>query len=265
MEHEGPDAAERGRERDGAGPPRDADSPVTAADPKSTRRRWESLGEVVLCSGYPTQLAIGGGLHLAGIPALTPEGGLSLPFLAWTSALDTVLLLSLIVWLTRRRGESAARLFFGQKPAARETLLGVALAPAVLGLITVTMLVIRLVAPALRTVPENPLEALAKSREGLLILLAMVTLAGGVREELQRAFLLDRFRRDLGGPATGLLVTTVGFGIGHLLQGWDAVIVTGLLGLMWGIVYLRRGSTIAPMVSHALANAAQVVVAHLRP
>lgn len=231
----------------------------------SSRRQWKSLGEVVLCSGYPTQLAIGGLLHLAGLEAMTPEGGLSLAFLAWTGALDTVLLLALITWLTRRRGESVTRLFFGQRPVFRETLLGVALAPAVLGVITVTMLVIRLVAPALRTVPENPLEALARSREGLLMLLAMVTLAGGVREELQRAFLLERFRQDLGGAGMGLLITSVGFGVGHLLQGWDAVIVTGLLGLMWGVIYLRRGSTIAPMVSHALANAAQVVVVHLRP
>jgi membrane protease YdiL (CAAX protease family) len=157
------------------------------------------------------------------------------------------------------------KLFFGQRPPLREGLLGVALAPAVLGLITLTMLVIRVVAPGLRTVPENPLEALARSREGLLILLAMVTLAGGVREELQRAFLLDRFREDLGGARIGLLVTSVGFGVGHLLQGWDAVIVTGLLGLVWGVIYLRRGSTIAPMVSHALANALQVIVAHYRP
>jgi len=264
MEHEGPAATpiDDGGER--AGIQRDAgfgeDRLAT-----SRRRKWESLGEVVLCSGYPTQLAIGGGLHLAGVPAITPEGGLSLPFLAWTSALDTILLLTLVVWLTRRRGDSVKQLFFGHRPAAREALLGVALAPAVLGLITVTMLVIRLVAPALRTVPVNPLEELAKSREGLLILLAMVTLAGGVREELQRAFLLGRFRRDLGGPAVGLLITTIGFGVGHLLQGWDAVIVTGLLGLFWGVVYLRRGSTIAPMVSHALANALQIVVAHVRP
>src|SRR5690606_25023083 len=150
MEHEGPAATpiDDGGER--AGIQRDAgfgeDRLAT-----SRRRKWESLGEVVLCSGYPTQLAIGGGLHLAGVPAITPEGGLSLPFLAWTSALDTILLLTLVVWLTRRRGDSVKQLFFGHRPAAREALLGVALAPAVLGLITVTMLVIRLVAPALRT------------------------------------------------------------------------------------------------------------------
>lgn len=231
----------------------------------SGRRPWESLGEVVLCSGYPTQLAIGGGLHLAGVEAMTPEGALSLPFLVLIGAFDTVLLLALIAWLTRRRGESLTQLFFGHRPPLREALLGIALAPAVLGIITVTMLIIRLVAPGLRTVPENPLEALAGSREGLVIMLGMVTLAGGVREELQRAFLLDRFREDLGGATTGLLVTSVGFGVGHLLQGWDAVIVTGLLGLMWGVIYLRRGSTIAPMVSHALANAVQIVIAHLRP
>ncbi len=229
------------------------------------RRQRESLGEVVLCSGYPTQLAIGGVLHAAGVRATTPEGGLSLVFLALVGALDTVLLLALIAWLTRRRGESLSRLFFGRRPPLREALLGVALAPVVLGIITTTMLVLRLVAPALHTVPDNPLEAAARSREGLAVMLMLATIAGGVREEVQRAFLLDRFRQDLGGATTGLIVTSAGFGVGHLLQGWDAVIVTGLLGLMWGAIYLRRGSTIAPMVSHALANAAQVVVAHIKP
>src|SRR5690606_29934179 len=147
---------------------------------------------------------------------------------------------------------SVNQVFFGHRPAAREALLGVALAPAVLGLIPATAPGIRPVAPAPRPVPGTPAEGLATYRGRPRNLRAMVTLAGGVREELQRAFLLGRFRRDLGGPAVGLLITTIGFGVGHLLQGWDAVIVTGLLGLFWGVVYLRRGSTIAPMVSHAL-------------
>ena len=55
----------------------------------------------------------------------------------------------------------------------------------------------------------------------------MVIVAGGVREELQRAFLLHRFRIDLGQPWMGVFITSLAFGMGHTLQGLDAAIVTG--------------------------------------
>jgi membrane protease YdiL (CAAX protease family) len=84
-------------------------------------------------------------------------------------------------------------------------------------------------------------------------------MAGGVREELQRAFLLRRFERHLGGAAVGVAVLSVGFGLGHIVQGWDAVVTTGLLGAFWAVVYLRRRSTIAPVVSHAGFNSLEVL------
>jgi len=84
-------------------------------------------------------------------------------------------------------------------------------------------------------------------------------LAGGVREEVQRAFILTRFERDLGGPIVGLAVTSIAFGAGHALQGWDAALATGLLGAVWGVIYVRRRSAIAPMVSHAGFNSLEIV------
>jgi membrane protease YdiL (CAAX protease family) len=86
-----------------------------------------------------------------------------------------------------------------------------------------------------------------------------VLVAGGVREEIQRAFLLHRFEVWLGGGAVGVMVTSVAFGAGHLLQGYDVAIVTGLLGAFWGVVYLRRRSAVAPMVSHAGFDLLQIL------
>jgi membrane protease YdiL (CAAX protease family) len=57
----------------------------------------------------------------------------------------------------------------------------------------------------------------------------------------------------------GVLVSSIAFGLGHSPQGWDAVIATGLLGAFWAIVYLRRRSSIAPMVSHAGFNSLEVL------
>jgi membrane protease YdiL (CAAX protease family) len=42
-------------------------------------------------------------------------------------------------------------------------------------------------------------------------------------------------------------------------QGYAAAIATGVLGAGWGVVYLLRRSVIAPVVSHAGFNLAQLV------
>ncbi len=228
------------------------------------RRQWESIGEVVLCSGLPTQLALTGAARLAGLAPLTPEGNLSLAFIAGVSLGDTVLLAALVVWLLRRRGETVRGLLAGHRPQGREVLLGLLLVPLVLIFIASTMSMLRSLFPQLRNVPDNPLEAMARTLGGAAVLMVVSMVAGGVREEVQRAFLLHRFRTDLGGPWTGLIITSVAFGLGHVVQGWDAMIVTGLLGAFWGLVYLRRGSITAGVVSHGLANAAQVVVSYLQ-
>lgn len=228
------------------------------------RRSSQALTEVVLCSGYPTQLALTGALRLAGLEPLTADGGVSLAFIAVLSAADTVLLLGLIAWLLARRGESPSTLLFGGRAQGREAGLGLALAPLVLVFIPTAIWALRTAWPALGNVPENPLERLATTPARALVLLAVAMIAGGVREEVQRAFLVHRFRTDLGGASRGVVLTSIAFGLGHLVQGWDAVVVTALLGAFWAVLYLRRGSITAGMTSHALANGTQIVAAYLR-
>jgi CAAX protease family protein len=87
----------------------------------------------------------------------------------------------------------------------------------------------------------------------------VVMVAGGVREEIQRGFILHRFQQYLGGGAVGLIIFSVVFGLGHIEQGIDAMLATALLGAAWGSIFLARGSIGAPMVSHALFNLAQLV------
>jgi membrane protease YdiL (CAAX protease family) len=90
----------------------------------------------------------------------------------------------------------------------------------------------------------------------------VAVVAGGLREEVQRAFILHRFEQYLGGAMVGLVVFSVAFGLGHLIQGQDAAIATGLLGAFWGIVYLKRRSIVAPVICHALFNLTEVVIAY---
>lgn len=234
------------------------------ADVGASPKAWPVWAEIVLCSGYPTQLAIAFALQAAGLSALRGDGALSATFVFALSLIDTVVLLALILWFLARRGERPGRVFLGERPPASEAAAGVLSVPFVVVSVAALTLVIRRYAPSLHNVPENPLEALLGTQAGLLMFLFVVIVAGGIREELQRAFLLHRFRDDLGHPWLGVTITSLAFGMGHTLQGLDAAIVTGTLGAIWGVMYVRRRSAVAPIVSHSLFNSAELLRVFLR-
>jgi membrane protease YdiL (CAAX protease family) len=215
--------------------------------------------EILLCSGYPTQLTIAFILMSIGMTPIVGDQQLSATFVFTLTLLDTIVLLSLIFWLLRRRGESPRHVFLGERPVAGEIGIGFLSLPLVIGLVVVLMTAILRLAPTLRNVPENPLEAFLGTQTGLAMFLVVVIVGGDVREELQRTFLLHRFRDDLGRPWIGVLITSLAFGLGHTLQGRDAAIVTGSLGALWGVIYIRRRSAIGPMVSHSLFNSFELL------
>ncbi|MBI3048914.1 MAG: CPBP family intramembrane metalloprotease [Acidobacteria bacterium] len=222
-------------------------------------QRLVAVAEIILCSSLPTQILLGAILRLGGVAPMDETGQLSLAFVLTLSVADTLLLVGLMVTLTRAHGEPMAALWLGGRPVRREARLGALLIPVVFLLVVVLLNVLRVAAPWLHNVPTNPLEQLAATPGSAAVFTVVAILAGGVREELQRAFLLQRFERHLGGATVGVVVLSAGFGLGHIVQGWDAVITTGLLGAFWAVLYLRRRSTVAPLVSHAGFNTLEVL------
>jgi membrane protease YdiL (CAAX protease family) len=244
--------------------PSSGDAPASVAPTPSApppfveRERLLAAFEVLLCSGIPTQVVIAQVLALAGFdPCL---GGTPQPRpLFLLALLDSIALVSLIVLLMLARGENIRAAFLGHRPAPREALLGIVMVPLLFVGVGVTVLLIRAALPWLHNVAENPFERMFRTPGDAILFAVVAIVAGGVREEIQRAFLLRRFEEYLGGPVTGLIVVSVAFGAGHFVQGWDAAIATALLGFTWGMLYLRRRSIVAPVVSHAGYNALQIV------
>src|SRR5688572_27658098 len=233
-------------------------TPLDAGSP--TQRRLIAVAEMFLCSSLPTQIILQTLMVQAGFNPLTATGAFSLPFIVTMSMADTVLLIVLMVVLTRAHGDSVSDLWLGRRPIFREALLGIAFVPIVFMLVVVLLNGLRLAAPWLHNVQTNPLEDLARGGALNAATFGLVAIfAGGVREELQRAFLLRRFERHLGGGAVGVVVLSVLFGLGHFMQGKDAMIVTGTLGVFWSVLYLKRRSSIAPVVSHAGFNSLEVL------
>jgi membrane protease YdiL (CAAX protease family) len=232
---------------------------VETPTPSNLGQRATALLEVMLCSGYPTQLMLVVIMTQLGMRIRTPTGGLTPSFVFVLSLVDAVLVVSLIFFFIKARGESIRHVLLGDRKVVREGLLGIMLVPVVFLAVVILLGVLLTLVPRLHNVPRNPLEAMVQTPRDAVIFSVVVMIAGGVREEVQRGFIVHRFDQYLGGAAFGVAAYSVAFGLGHLEQGWDAALATGLLGAIWGCVYLVRRSIVAPMVSHAGFNLLQLI------
>ena len=199
-----------------------------------------------------------------GVSAMTPQHALRIGYVVGISIADSVAVIGLVFLFLLTHGERPRDVLVGDRRVLPEALSGLPMILAAFGIAAIAMTLIQQFVPSLHTVEHNPMQGLMQSPRNAWLLALVAVVAGGLREEIQRAFLLHRFEAWLGGGMTGVVVTSVAFGAGHLIQGADAAIATGLLGAFWGSVYLRRRSMVAPMVSHAgfdlLQIAAQVFV-----
>jgi membrane protease YdiL (CAAX protease family) len=238
--------------------------PAPAATSPVRPPAWPfALLQALAVSGIPSQVVIAAVLIIvAGMGPYT-EDGLSLEFIATVSLLDTALVALLIRLFLHVSGETSRDVFVGRRPSlkevGKEVGRGLALVPVTFVVVVSAVAGLRAIAPWLHNVKVSPLEAFMRNPLDAAIFAVVVVLAGGVREELQRGFILHRFGQSLGGMWVGNLVFGLAFGLGHFDQGWDVAIVIGLLGMAWGLMYIRRGSSLMPIANHAGFNAAQVI------
>ena len=222
---------------------------------------WLAAIQVFIISGIPTQLVVAAVLMLGlRLDPFTSDGraNLSLEFMATLMLVDTALVAILIRVFLEVSGEDSRTVFLGRRKILGEVWRGLAFVPLVFAGITGIILFLRAVAPWLHTVKESPILQFMQTPFEGAIFLVVVVLGGGVKEELQRGFVLHRFRQSLGGVRLGLALFSALFGILHFDQGWDVAIALALLGLFWGVAFVQRGSVVLSMTNHATFNAIQV-------
>jgi membrane protease YdiL (CAAX protease family) len=79
----------------------------------------------------------------------------------------------------------------------------------------------------------------------------VVSITAGLCEEvLYRGWLLILFGAALGSVWLGLLISSILFGIAHAYQGRNAIFGTGVLGAIFGIVFIVSGSLIPGQLLH---------------
>jgi membrane protease YdiL (CAAX protease family) len=223
----------------------------------SWRDRGRALVEILLAAGLLTEflsLAL-----LAPFPSISNPLG-SVKALAAFTTLSSVLLLILLGLLQRLRGESLLAFWPGHRGAwGREALRGALWVPAIFAGSYALKFLFRHLAPGIYSGETNVLEEMMRSPADLLLFLFVAIFTGGIKEEVQRAFVIRRFEAGWGPAWLGALLFAIYFGLGHRVQGADEAIIAGGLGLAWGLLYIRRGSIAAPAVSHGLYDALELV------
>lgn len=232
---------------------------LSARRPVLPIERLGAVVEVIICSGYPSQILLMLVLRGFGMHMKTTAGLWSPPFIFTLSLIDAALVIGLVLFFLRAHHESAWSVLFGGGHLLREAVLGIAVLPAIFMFAVLVLVTILRFAPHLHNVLHNPLEDMLRNRGDALMFAAVVMIAGGVREEIQRGFIIHRFGQYLGGAGWGVALYSVVFGLGHWEQGTDAMIVTAALGAAWALLYVVRGSIVASMVSHAGFNLGQLL------
>jgi len=230
----------------------------------SSRSIWSSrlyaAFEIIIVSGVVssilTSLIFGALLFGRKRPSL-PEMdiGLLVTYLLFESAITFFFLFILM----KARGETLFALGLRRINWKKNILLGILAAPFLLIVGVVTSVIFKFFLPEY-ALEKNPLMDMINSPRQLALFIVAVIVFGGVKEELQRAFILRRFIQHLGGATTGLVVWSLVFGAGHYAQGLEGVFAASILGFIFGILYLARGNLILPITAHAIYNTLALLI-----
>jgi membrane protease YdiL (CAAX protease family) len=85
----------------------------------------------------------------------------------------------------------------------------------------------------------------------LVAFAAAIAVTATFEEVVFRGFLLPRLRHLTGAWWLAVAIGAVAFGLGHVYEGWTAVLQTVALGAFFGAAFLFRGRLLPVVVAHA--------------
>lgn len=219
-------------------------------------KSWGALLEVVA-------VAVGGlvlaspAIRFLGLSAEDIYG--DVPHLVLYLMLETSLTLGIILILLWTGGRRLRDLGWTRRGWWKESFAGVSVVPLLFGAVFLVGILFPIFLPQYVS-ESNPLLEMIQDGTDLGLLLLSSVIVGGIKEEVQRAFILVHFRNHLGGAVPGLILWSAFFGAGHSFQGVDYAVAAGVLGLLFGLLYLWRGHLAAPIVAHALYDVVTLLI-----
>jgi len=102
-----------------------------------------------------------------------------------------------------------------------------------------------------------------------IVMALVLPLTASIPEEIiYRGFLIGRlsdiFGRDIGGASMAVLVQALAFGAVHFMWGIGGVIVTFMMGIVWGTAYLLCGRNLwVVIIAHSTGHVLFVIQLYL--
>lgn len=181
------------------------------------------------------------------------QGDLSFVLTATATIFRDLALVCLIVFFLWHNGESVALIGWTWHRSARDLILGVILfLPFGAGAALLEKLLLSAGLSAPSTALPKSLEAEGKVE--MILGAILVTVVAIAEETIFRGYLLLRFRAILGSTTAAVVLSSVIFAVGHGYEGSAGLVTVGFMGGVFALVYLWRGSLIAPIVMHFLQD-----------
>lgn len=165
---------------------------------------------------------------------------------------DTALVLLVFYFLWRNHEPRTSIGWTTSGRGGLEVLLGIALFfPMTLG-IGLLEILLRSAGLSLSETPPDYL--IPKGLPQMALALVFLLVVAVSEEVIFRGYLMLRFTALLERPVAALFLAAAIFSIGHGYQGTGGILAAGLLGVIFGLVYMWRQNLIAPIVMHFLQN-----------
>jgi membrane protease YdiL (CAAX protease family) len=186
-------------------------------------------------------------------------GSLSFALTAFATILRDLSLVSLILFFLWRNGEHIRRIGWTLNNVWREIGLGMVLfIPLYLGAVALEQLLQSIGF----SVPSTPLpDSLPSTTIGQVLLAVVLVVVVAISEEtIFRGYLCLRFKGLMASPVVAVVLSAFIFSLGHGYEGSAGVVTVGVMGAIFAIVYLWRGSLVAPIVLHFLQDFVSIVL-----
>lgn len=168
-----------------------------------------------------------------------------------------IALVALVVFFVWRSGEARgpvpfAKLGWDIRDAPREIALGVVLFfPMTLS----AAFIAALLEAAGFSGPGSGASAITPpSGAEILVAFVLVVVVAIAEETIFRGYLMLRIRNVTGSVPLAIVASSLVFAIGHGYQGVAGVVAVGVIGFELALVYVWRGSLVAPMTMHFLQD-----------
>jgi membrane protease YdiL (CAAX protease family) len=189
---------------------------------------------------------------------ITRQGGLGFVPTAVMIIIRDVSLVTLILYFIWRNRESVARLGWVFDGFGREVLIGTGL---FVPMFVATSLLDSALQSAGFSAPATPTPAFLTVRgpNEVLLALALVAVVAVSEETIFRGYLLLRLR-SLITTAPAILLSSFIFSLGHGYEGASGLTTVGVMGAILAIVYVWRGTLVAPITMHFLQDFFSIIL-----